>query len=714
MNHKEESKVTIGNKYLMIFLCYTFSVIFVEWINLLVFQTGISYIFGVAEFISLIIVVYMLFKIYKQLDVKKIQINVEILVGIVLIVFLGIITSAFVDNGFDTYNYHLIAQNPKFTNYFTDDFGYGNFQVWGFRLPDRLFYYFRFFFGFRFGTILNSLVLSLSFVQIYSFLENNCTAKNESSKMETIFCNRFMWSMIIILQLDAVFMYGTYYVDVVSLPIAIEIMRILLEERKEIHTTKNIIYFALLSGLWIAFKLTNVIYVVPCVLVYLFQHGKHFKIFDWFISIACGMCSWLDYIIFNWTCTRNPVFPYFNKIFKSIYFPNENFKDVRWGGETIQEKIMWVFYAAFNPEYRQSEIYDERPVLLQFALIGTFVLLLIYVVLWFSRRKKISSNYFVVFTIAVSSSLMWGMTTGYSRYFLFGKILWGILAFYFVIILMRTNRTILSAVAGVCSVIIVFCSMVNISSMLSGRNWSWTKYDMVSYCKQLNYVFKDHDITNDYNQDIDLFVLTDQTVMGIAELIDDSVYAINTNYSEMTELNYDEILNQHMDKAKRVCDIHRRDFGDIADYVAKLNANGFYINDINCIHVGAGDYMLLDISKDARQNQVWTSVESKLIMDVSNVKRDRNQLSFMFGTMHDGVTLQGMYLKVIVKNSSGDRELYSEEIDDEIKEYSIPIQLEQYDESIEIYIVDGNGDIVNSDETNQAIILNANIIDYEK
>ena len=708
MNYKD-SKVRCGNILLIVYLSYIFWVVFVEWINLFVYLLDIKYIAGVAECISICMCVFFVAQLRKMIYTRKTRINAEIIIGTIVIIGIGVLTSVYVDNSFDTYNYHLIAQNPKFRNYFVDDYGYGNFQVWGFRLPDRLFYYFRLILGFRFGTILNSIVIAIAFVQIYNLLQRWMKGEYGKSVLNNVFCNPLLWSLVIVLQLDAIFMYGTYYVDVMALPIAIEVIRILLEEREEEQNTSTITYFALLSGVWIAFKLTNIIFVVPCVLLYVYQHIKNFKIYDWGIAIVCGAFTWSDYIIYNWVSTGNPVFPYFNTLFKSEYYPIDNFKDARWGGQTLWEKIMWIFYAIIKPEYRQSEIYDERPIILTIGVIGTIFILIYYIIK--KNKRKLSYRAVIICLVAFSSAVLWGFTTGYSRYFLFGKILFGIIAFYFITKLVSFDKLCAMVIAGICFICIIYSSLINISSMLSGRNWSWTTYNNRElFCDAINKVFKDHDITKDYNKNIDLFVLTDQTSMGVAELIDENIYAINTSYLQMLNKNDSNFISHKIKEANKACDIHKRDFSDVQDYVNRVNGLGLYIQGIEDVEVGAGKYELVQVSNLETENKVWISNMENIEMDVSKLSGEKS-IRLICGRTYNWKSSKLMVANIYTYDGT-DKKLQKQiKIDnmDIVSEETI-VNIEDDTSKILIDVTYDDGSAIANDENNLAFILNWKIV----
>lgn len=78
-----------------------------------------------------------------------------------------VITLPYADRTFDTYNYHLYLQeNPFGDKLFTDFFAGKNFNTYTYAFSDRLFYFFRYFLGYRLGVILNYFLLIILFYQV--------------------------------------------------------------------------------------------------------------------------------------------------------------------------------------------------------------------------------------------------------------------------------------------------------------------------------------------------------------------------------------------------------------------------------------------------------------------------------------------------------------------------------------------------------------------
>lgn len=733
---KESSKkkLKIGNCIFYIYIVYMLFVVFTEWINFIYWIVSNQKLrFGIAEMTACSFLVIIMFITRKKIEIQKINFNFELVFGSLIILILGVLISAYPDGGFDTFNYHLIAQNPNYENYFVEDFGYGNFQVWGFRLGDRMFYYFRYLFGFRLGTYLNTLVFVVAFIQIYQIISKlyEKTFPDERSLVDKLIYNKLLWSLAILFPLDSIMMYGTYYVDAIAIPIGFEVIRLIIEDHNLKIKTQHIVYFAALNGLWISIKLTNVVYVIPCIIVYLILHYKSFKMRHWMTAILIGLFPFVEYLLYNWLCTGNPVFPYYNSIFKSPYYPEMNWKDLRWGGTNLWEKLFWLWSAAFKPEYRQSEIWDEWNGVLIIGLIGSMILVLGGIIQKIRKTHKSSAQYCIFFTIAVLSGILWSFTTGISRYYIIGRLLWGGLAFCFVLTAKVYLRHIGKLLGAVCLITATTCTAMNMTAALNGRNWSFHTWTIDTFKEQMKFVYFDNDIKNNYKQDIDMFILTNNMGMGVAELIDNDAYSINTNYygmvswdsyAERIHIPMEQINNTSSDTrsfiaqkfienkistSNKVYDLHSRTLGDIHEYVDILNKNYVYVTDMKPIEISIGTYEMVSLEKLVdRKNTVWTSNSGEYIYDISEYS-GRKSLSFIGGRIFDWPVEQ---VCLVISLSDGKTERTEATIlldNSYIHKYEIPLDILDGDVVIKIVPYYFNsGEVMNAADINCAFGMN--------
>ena len=469
----DKTKVVFGSKPFLIFLVYVIFIWLCEATDLVFFLCGwkSNYVY-VSAVLSGGITLILGLKLCKRIDFACTSVGLIYFSGAAFIACFGFYKSVLPDVATDTWNYHIVAQSPGFVNYFDDHFALGNFQVWGFRLGDRLFYLFRVILGYRMGTVLNTLVLILAFYQLIQLMQmfNQKLARHVSSTIVELV------ALFICLSQWILFDLGIYYVDILAFPIALEVIRLLMKVRDNSPSQIETVYFAILNGFLLAFKMTNVVYVIPALILFIVI-SKNIKFKTLVISSFLCVVPCIIYLIFAYVCTGNPVYPYYNAIFKSDLYPLINWKDGRWGPTTIIEKLTWLPHAVFNPAYRLSEIYDEFYLRYVIAFILFMTTILLYLQSKF-RKQKADIYHIELVLFVMASSILWGFSTGYGRYFMFGAMMMEFIAFEAVAIIyskfaQKKVGILLSLGGGILAGVLAFFELAMVTNVLCGTEWSW-------------------------------------------------------------------------------------------------------------------------------------------------------------------------------------------------------------------------------------------------
>lgn len=650
--------------------------------------------------------------IIKKTEIRSIKLDMETLIGVILILTIGGLEGVYPDSAFDTYNYHLIAQSPGFVNYFVDHFGKGNFQVWGFRLGDRLFYPFRLLLGYRAGTILNTFVLILIYFQIFDLLKefsDGGAKKNIAMKFVT---NRSLWAIMIVLVQHIIYMLGIYYVDILPLPIGIEVVRRLLDAVDKEQRTSDILFYAFLNGLWFAFKMTYIVFVAPCVILYviiiLIRKQMSLRTFIFSGVLAAIPCS--IYLAFAYISTGNPVFPYYNSIFKSQLFRDMNFRDERWGPVTVFEKLFWLFYSIVRPEYRQSEIPEKYTFIFAIGACG-LIITLILCVSKLIQRQYILRKIDLVMLLLIMSALFWSFTTGYSRYFLMGMLLLGIMAYYLVNRIACINRFKTLNIVCVAAMLVILCqSGLIVKDYWGGRGWSWKRIEKNSLVCQMPYILKDRQFAENTDLEIDMFFVTEPQYTGLAHMYDPNIYTYNASYrNTVSETNIaDKALSEHRNLLNgNVYDIRVRNLYNIEDYIADVNAYGMWIDSCMNFTANMGDYLLIKLRKSNLENKVSLSTDNIGIK--CEDKYERGTINFICGRVVAG-NKEGQVEMVITQNGE---EVYRDDVNEAaINSYAIELQDVNKGDMIDIQFYDLSGNLIN-EEGNIYFVLNPYICEEE-
>lgn len=371
---------------------------------------------------------------YKKVLNKK---NKLILLGgllIPLIIFLN--RFLLPDLSFDSVNYHVLSGSR-----FYDFWKYFNIEFFpaGLHSFPPIFDYFggilRSILGYRMGTITSLIFLYAIILLLFRLSQVFINKKISSSFVLTLFFINIFVSLEIFFQL------GTYFVDIIGAFFvlwSVYLYFLYLKKKKNIFLYLS----ALLIGFSVAGKLTNLIYLIPLVIIAIYnefrssitfkQKIKFLLVFGLLIMLPIGTS-----FIRNTIQTGNPVFPFYNSIFKSKYYPEISFENNAFGGNTFVEKLFWPIVSISKHE-RLSEAHD---LFNDFKLNLYFILLLPSLYFSFKIRRKDDLFYYLNLYL-FGSFMVWNFSFGYLRYAFVLEILSGFIVLIWVAKLLKRKSSV--------------------------------------------------------------------------------------------------------------------------------------------------------------------------------------------------------------------------------------------------------------------------------
>ena len=131
---------------------------------------------------------------------------------------------------------------------------------------------------------------------------------------------------------------GTTLSSWVSSPLVLAGLLYLLRSQIEGNGKRELFLGGVLRGLAFSLRLTNAIFIISSlILLVIFLVGsstnlrQEIKKLIYFISgLFVGVIPIIPWWVFTFFSTGNPIFPFYNNIFISAYYPLEIFKDTRW------------------------------------------------------------------------------------------------------------------------------------------------------------------------------------------------------------------------------------------------------------------------------------------------------------------------------------------------------------------------------------------------
>ncbi|MFA5026108.1 MAG: hypothetical protein WC503_06395 [Candidatus Shapirobacteria bacterium] len=347
--------------------------------------------------------------------------NIALLAILLLVPFLLFLNRFLIpDVSYDSLNYHLFlgqrgvdTSNSKYEFYPT---GLHNFstilEVPGYVLMRM--------FGYRLGSVASLIFLYLSIIVLYKIF------RLYQPKFKIL--DTWWWGLMFgsaFLSFEAFLQLAIYFVDIHVAFLSLLGCYLLFKYEK----SKNIwdlVWSSLTMSVLFLGKMTAG-YILPAYFLYLFYVLVADKNLIWKVKIFRLLLGGLLVISFsipwwyqNYQKTGNPIFPYYNTIFKSEFYSQYNFTQESSGGDTVIEKLFWGIYSAKDPS-RLGQAHD----LFHDYKINIYFVMILFIFIYSLIKKdgdfiKLSAFYLISFET-------WAWVFGYLRYGIGLEFLGGII-----------------------------------------------------------------------------------------------------------------------------------------------------------------------------------------------------------------------------------------------------------------------------------------------
>jgi hypothetical protein len=345
-----------------------------------------------------------------------------IVVGLPLL-FFYVIRLPFPDVSFDVLNYHIFhgeraLRGPLLVpgDFFPTPAPFNP-------TPDIVTGLYRHLLGYRLGTIVNYLALLWTGAILERILRD--WIPSAWLRSAAIF--------FVLATEQLLFQINNYMVDLLALPLLLESAVLAVGANDRAALERRIMRLSLLLGFAAAFKLANLIYAVPIVLVYVFNLVAVTSSADRTATLRrlakmALPAAWVfalplwPFTVFIYRLTGNPVFPLYNGLFKSPYWPQGILFDPRWGPYGVMETLAWPVVMLFRPARLSEYVFYSGRLSIGFLVAAALVVL---------ARQNRQLRQLALITLV--GSVLWSATSGYIRYALFLELTSGILITWVVI-----------------------------------------------------------------------------------------------------------------------------------------------------------------------------------------------------------------------------------------------------------------------------------------
>lgn len=325
--------------------------------------------------------------------------------------------AAFPDTSFDLLDYRLINSERALHGLplIAGDFFPARFPFNP--APDMVTGISRHLLGYRLGTIVNYLVVVWVGTLLLKFLRPYLNHA-------WLLCAGVL---TVLLTEHLLFIVNNYMVDLLALPLLLEATRIALDDEK--RSRCHSIRLAIFLGASAAFKLTNLAFAVPILLIYFYKLTRNEPRTAWIKNLmlvgGCFLLPLIPYTLYISWQTGNPVFPLFNQLFRSPYWPTNDL-GVRWGPVVDDprwlhmrwwEVLLWPLLLPFKIEHTAGDLgpHAGRISVAFIAAIASITL------------KRIDRRLRLTGLIVVVGAVLWSMISGMLRYATYLELLGGLL-----------------------------------------------------------------------------------------------------------------------------------------------------------------------------------------------------------------------------------------------------------------------------------------------
>ncbi|HYE14222.1 MAG TPA: hypothetical protein VD968_07275 [Pyrinomonadaceae bacterium] len=306
--------------------------------------------------------------------------------------------------------------------------------------------------------------------------------------------------LLLLLTEQLLFEISNYMVDLLALPLMLEAARLALTSHEGAREQRRTLArVGLYLGASLAFKLTNLAVAVPVLALCAYRFAARQWRFDAraaAYALAGVALPLLPYSLYIYHQTGNPVFPLYNWLFKSPYWPVLDPRTERWGpivddprfkSMRAWEVLLWPLLHPFRVEHTAGDLGPH------WGRVSVGFLASIAGIAWRGADARVRALSFVTLVCAV----LWSAASGMLRYAMFVELVGGLIALYFAAHLFKTGAARLPARAGACVIVAALVAQTA-SSCVYAFDFEWGGRPTFfrnpgAHLPELRHLFRDRD-----------------------------------------------------------------------------------------------------------------------------------------------------------------------------------------------------------------------------
>jgi hypothetical protein len=234
---------------------------------------------------------------------------------------------------------------------------------------------------------------------------------------------RLLGALVVVSTELILFIQSIYLVDLLALPLLLEATFLAANFKRVRRKNYSLIHIGLFLGISLALKLSNLAFIIPIGALAIYQAYICRRELAFPASVAGMMTAIVapsaPFFIFMFMETGNPVFPFYNQVFRSPYWIPDSVPASPIGPKSILQTLLWPLWVYVFPEHGSEFMGGTLPYTgrITFAFIFAIASLL---------TPRFSPSVKVLGLVTVASIFLWSASSGNLRYGIFAEVLGGI------------------------------------------------------------------------------------------------------------------------------------------------------------------------------------------------------------------------------------------------------------------------------------------------